>query len=169
MSNVLIGIIGVILFIGLALAGALFLGPRFQQATNSSRASAMVQGVGQIAQALNLRMIQSGEYIGDNQRQIMPDDVLVAEGYLKAVPTNPYAGQPIMLFYDPTGADPASVVGNRSYFVEMFMSADDQAADVCAAVQKQTSGSTTIPTLRPMARTGCFKDPNGQYRVYARV
>ena len=42
MSNVLIGIIGVILFIGLALAGALFLGPRFQAATISSKASATV-------------------------------------------------------------------------------------------------------------------------------
>jgi len=42
MSNVLIGIIGVILFIGLALAGALFLGPRFQESTNNSRGSAVI-------------------------------------------------------------------------------------------------------------------------------
>ena len=45
MSNVLIGIIGVILLIGLVLAGALFLGARFQAAADNSRASASVQAV----------------------------------------------------------------------------------------------------------------------------
>src|SRR3546814_10920461 len=60
MSNVLIGIIGVILFIGLALAGALFLGPRFQESTNNSRASASVQAVSQIASAANMFEVQEG-------------------------------------------------------------------------------------------------------------
>src|SRR3546814_17765989 len=54
MSNVLIGIIGVILFIGLALAGALFLGPRFQESPHNSRASSSVQEVSQIASAANI-------------------------------------------------------------------------------------------------------------------
>ena len=60
MSNVLIGIIGVILFIGLALAGALFLGPRFQESTNNSRASAAVQAVAQVASAANMYRVQEG-------------------------------------------------------------------------------------------------------------
>ena len=58
MSNVLIGIIGVILFIGLALAGALFLGPRFQQSTNNSKASASVQAVSQVGNAANMANVQ---------------------------------------------------------------------------------------------------------------
>src|SRR3546814_7999702 len=60
MSNVLIGIIGVILFIGLAIAGALFLGPRFQESTNNSSASASVQAVSQIASAANMFEVQEG-------------------------------------------------------------------------------------------------------------
>ncbi len=60
MSNVLIGIIGVILFIGLALAGALFLGPRFQEATTNSKAAASVQIMKQIADAANLYTVQEG-------------------------------------------------------------------------------------------------------------
>lgn len=57
MSNVLIGIIGVILFIGLALAGALFLGPRFQDSTNNSKAAAVVQTMTQLANASNMYRI----------------------------------------------------------------------------------------------------------------
>jgi type II secretory pathway pseudopilin PulG len=168
MSNVLIGIIGVILFIGLALAGALFLGPRFQEATNASRASAMVQSVSQIASALDLRALNAGQSIGDVQREMLPDDVLVTEGYLKSMPVNPY-GMRIALFYDPTTSDPASVPGNRAYFVEMFMPTDAKSASVCSTAQLQTSGSTTVPDTRPRSRTGCFKDPNGNFRIFARL
>lgn len=60
MSNVLIGIIGVILFIGLALAGALFLGPRFQEATINSKASAAHQALSQMTHAANLYEVQEG-------------------------------------------------------------------------------------------------------------
>lgn len=168
MSNVLIGIIGVILFIGLALAGALFLGPRFQESANTSKAAAMVQSVSQITNALDLRTVTTGQSIGDTQRELLPDDVLVTEGYLKSMPSNPY-GQRTMLFYDPTSSDPSSVAGNRAYFVEMFMKDDAASASVCLAAQKQASGSNTIPDTRPKARTGCFKDPAGTYRIFGRL
>ena len=168
MSNVLIGIIGVILFIGLALAGALFLGPRFQEATNSSRAAAMVQSATQIARALDMRVVTTGQLIGDNQRDLLADDILVTEGYLKSMPTNPY-GLRVVLFYDPTTGDPTSLPGNRKYFVEMFLPKDDAAASICLAAQKQAPGSATIPTLRPQAATGCFKDPEGTHRIFARL
>ena len=61
MSNVLIGIIGVILFIGLALAGALFLGPRFQDATVNAKASAAHQAMAQMVHASNLYELQEGK------------------------------------------------------------------------------------------------------------
>jgi len=87
MSNVLIGIIGVILFIGLALAGTLFLGPRFQESTNNSKASAQIQAMQQIVNAIDMYRVQEqgavpdGIGIGDTgSRQ------LVEGGYLKSVP-----------------------------------------------------------------------------------
>src|SRR3546814_303803 len=81
MSNVLIGIIGVILFIGLALAGALFLGPRFQESTNNSRASASVQAVSQIASAANMFEVQEGRIAAVISDAVVDNDALVEPGY----------------------------------------------------------------------------------------
>jgi type II secretory pathway pseudopilin PulG len=81
MSNVLIGIIGVILFIGLALAGALFLGPRFQDATNTSKASAYVSQGKQIADAMQMYRVQEGSDVPINA----PITSLVGT-YLKSAP-----------------------------------------------------------------------------------
>ena len=81
MSNVLIGIIGVILFIGLALAGALFLGPRFQEATNTSKAAAYVSQGKQIADAMQMYRVQEGTDVPINY----PITSLVGS-YLKAAP-----------------------------------------------------------------------------------
>jgi hypothetical protein len=84
MSNVLIGIIGVILFIGLALAGALFLGPRFQEATLNSKASSVMSGVKQVADAVELMKVNTGApYVKSGQSTF-----LVSGGYLKASPVN---------------------------------------------------------------------------------
>src|SRR3546814_16068064 len=89
MSNVLIGIIGVILFIGLALAGALFLGPRFQESTNNSRASASVQAVSQIASAANMFDVQEGRIAAVISDAVVDNDDLVERGSMKSVPTKP--------------------------------------------------------------------------------
>ncbi|RYY05530.1 MAG: hypothetical protein EON55_26215 [Alphaproteobacteria bacterium] len=96
MSNVLIGIIGVILFIGLALAGALFLGPRFQEATQNSKASATVMVVDQIVNAARLYQLQEGQALPGNANGTTlatttePSHIaLIGGGYLKTVPANP--------------------------------------------------------------------------------
>ena len=61
MSNVLIGIIGVILFIGLALAGALILGDDFRTATASSQAAAAAQTMLQIQSAVGMWKLKTGQ------------------------------------------------------------------------------------------------------------
>lgn len=80
MSNVLVGIIGVILFIGLALAGALYLGPRFNGAQAESRASAYMLQLKQITDAAALRLSQGGGPVGDTEADV---DALKTEGFLK--------------------------------------------------------------------------------------
>ena len=60
MSNVLIGIIGVILFIGLALAGALILGDDFKNASSSTGAAAISSDLQQIAAAANMYQLKTG-------------------------------------------------------------------------------------------------------------
>ena len=83
MSNVLIGIIGVILFIGLALAGALFLGPRFQEATTNSDASAVMAGIHQVAMAAEMLRVQEGV-----STLTIANDSALTSGYLKNRPNN---------------------------------------------------------------------------------
>lgn len=66
MSNVLIGIIGVILFIGLALAGALILGTDFKTASSSSKAAKYISELNQISQAVNMYELKKGSKIPDD-------------------------------------------------------------------------------------------------------
>lgn len=122
MSNVLIGIIGVILFIGLALAGALFLGPRFQESTNNSKAAAQIQAMSQIAQAVNMYRVQEGSTTDDI-------GLLVSSRYLKSRPSS-VTGPAGFIIYD-SGTERFVLIGS-------------QPKAVCVAFNKQTSGSATI-------------------------
>lgn len=147
MSNVLVGIIGVILFIGLALAGALFLGPRFQEATMNSKASATVQAVQQIVNAIELRNVSTGALT-----TAAPDSLskLSSEGWLKAVPTNPSGGEAIFL-HDAT----ASTTGPAHIVAAMLPRASSSKA-LCEAVARNVGSVTTDAELgMPMKPVGC--------------
>ena len=154
MSNVLIGIIGVILFIGLALAGALFLGPRFQESTNNSRASASVQAVSQIASAANMFEVQEGRIASAISDPTAGADALVQRGYLKSVPQNP------------TGTDAAVLVPGSLVTMEL----GNNAQKVCEAVAKQTGGTILADQAAAAAGapSGCFGSGT-DYSVYARI
>ncbi len=155
MSNVLIGIIGVILFIGLALAGALFLGPRFQQSTQASRASAAVQATAQVASAMNMyRAVEGTDYAGTGF------DDLVTAGYLKAVPSNPTG----------TGDfDVGSVSdGNGSSRPVVLMRLGTDAEAVCKEINKQTSGNESIPVGEAGRQSGCYAG-RGTWSVYTAI
>jgi type II secretory pathway pseudopilin PulG len=151
-SNVLIGIIGVILFIGLALAGALFLGPRFQESTNNSKASAMVQAVSQVAHAANLYELQEGRKVADGS------PTALAPSYIKSIPTNPEWV---------SGLEIGSATRFRLVFAPMGSS--EQMASVCKAIQKQTNGSETVPDIggadELTGSVGCYMTGTSRTRV----
>jgi len=138
MSNVLIGIIGVILFIGLALAGALFLGPRFQESTNNSRASAAVQAVSQVSNAANMYNVQEGKVAATAA-------ILKTGDYLKSIPSNPT---------DSASASPE--INAAGTFVTMPLGGNAKA--ICAAINKQTSGlaDTAAAPVAATGTAGCF-------------
>ena len=146
MSNVLIGIIGVILFIGLALAGALFLGPRFQESTNNSKASAIAQAVSQVASAATLSSTQNGTPVSALTTSA---GELVTAGFLKSLPTNPVSGTNSMT----TPAIVNFIGDNRSVSTSSFYDGQparfvilrlgDEQKAVCDAISRQ-SGSTAI-------------------------
>jgi len=159
MSNVLIGIIGVILFIGLALAGALFLGPRFQEATANSKAAATVQAISQVARAIELYEVQEGRQYPSGSTS-----PLVAAGYMKSNIVNPMNSEWLV---DTRGLDGASGTGSAGVAaVGAFQTGNN--VKVCAAIARQSGqtlkadgsppdGGANLPS-QPQ---GCFVNAGG--------
>jgi hypothetical protein len=154
MSNVLIGIIGVILFIGLALAGALFLGPRFQAATISSKASATVAAAKQVADAAAMREVVEGSSAATGAATGL------APGYLKSVPRNPVENRsendPILVDAD------GNLSGKPRYVVMGLYGAGDN-HKYCVEINRQSGMAnltdTQPPYLTAMPKNnavGCF-------------
>lgn len=171
MSNVLIGIIGVILFIGLALAGALFLGPRFQESVNNSKASAVVQVLAQISDAANMSAVQEGRPLLANETI---STNLVGRNYLKSMPSNP-SGDAGPFFVDVNGVGNGS---GKAGAVIMRLGDDSNGKALCEAIRRQTgllqSGETWIPSgqnfvaANMTTATGCLWD-GGSYYGYSKI
>jgi hypothetical protein len=155
MSNVLIGIIGVILFIGLALAGALFLGPRFQESRNTSIASAQVAAMKQLSDAVNMYVVQEGKNdLPQNDGAFVTS--LRSAGYLKS-DVKDVTGKNVAFWYSPTAT------GKRHVLIGA------QEASLCQAVNKQ-AGVATMPTGNDLndisGQLGCIRLPGDNYVVY---
>ncbi len=134
MSNVLIGIIGVILFIGLALAGALYLGGSFTDASNQRRASQISMALSQTAQAASLFSLQNGSPLPNRLDSV---DLLIASRYLKARPTNPTAASNYPIVVDRFG----NLNDERPAFAIMYLGQGENALKACIAFEK-ASGNT---------------------------
>ena len=162
MSNVLIGIIGVILFIGLALAGALFLGPRFSDSRSTSVGAATVQAVTQVGSAIVLSNTEKSDAVQAG----VSTGSLTAGNYLRAVPANPSGGEELEILGglgEATGVDAGLIVAKLP---------DGSGASVCSAIVKQTVNAddrvgiegypvVDAPSDFPRAPTGCFRMGSG--------
>lgn len=84
MSNVIIGIIGVILFIGMAVAGAVFLGPKLGDSRIDAEAVGYLNQTGQISKAVEEYSSDRGRLPIEAGRE--PIDILVSEKYMKYAP-----------------------------------------------------------------------------------
>jgi hypothetical protein len=176
-SNVLIGIIGVILFIGLALAGALILGDDFKTATSSSQAAAVMSQLQQTQSAIEMWRLKTG------QRQIMTQDTsFLVPRFLKTTAVNitSYGQNPAEPYWkgvflnndlDTNVNDEAksqiagwamAVVGPEN---------DTKARNTCLAIQ-EGQGRSAIDNVRfPTTPVGCtlsnFIGMGGFYVAYA--
>jgi len=172
MSNVLIGIIGVILFIGLALAGALFLGPRFQESTSTSKTAAISQAMSQMSRGAELYRLNEGTPFPAG-----PPTSLVTKGYLKSIPENPLGN---WNFFDFRAAD-GTYEGNAAYALAgMGMGTDPASLSVCRTINRQSGVAMTndVPPTAPapIGQQGCFFVsnawgglPNGLLVIYHAV
>jgi len=146
MSNVLIGVIGVILFIGLALAGALFLGDRFSNSKTDSEAARFISEGAQIARAYEMFQVQEGGYPTGNgfpaatldQSRLLE---MVDRGYLKSIPEG-----------GKRNVDNPNVtewyIDNEKGTALTLIGTDEGSAKVCAAARRQAGFSGEIDDIK---------------------
>jgi type II secretory pathway pseudopilin PulG len=177
MSNVLIGIIGVILFIGLALAGALFLGPRFQAATNDSRASAIVQALQQTQNAYEMRRVNVGTPTTADQGNAVVQ-TLIDEGYLKARYRNPF-NQAISILAVDDGGTQVATKPISSFVMTLDADTNKTAKEVCRIIERRMGATDDTAYDTPVMfdvklgrdkRIGCFHNAySNEYAVYTAI
>ena len=143
MSNVLIGIIGVILFIGLALAGALILGDDFTSSSATSKAAAITSIMQQTANAANMYELKTGNRImavnaNTNGSFLVPR-------FLKLVPTNPHS-QIQLGFVDSGGG---GNTGLKAEYVYSNIGSDDVAKRICRAIEEGAGAANSDEALNP--------------------
>lgn len=177
MSNVLIGIIGVILFIGLALAGALILGDDFRSSRSSSMAAAVVSQMQQVTAAVNMYQLKTGQIMVSAS---YPTNIAtLTPRFLKSVPKGPVGDG--FTTVDRNGAGTALRVDH--VYVPIGQVSDAYARGACIAINEQAGatdptaamGSTTdyaswgafIASSKPM---GCFVfAPTAVYLAYLKI
>lgn len=148
MSNVLIGIVGVILFIGLALAGASFFGPTVGSSIQDARSMSAMKVLGSTAVAVQLRNREL-----ETLTPAAPTAASLAPDYLDEVPTNPVNGNPIMLItYGAltSGAPAALVVTKLAPTVDQIR--------ICEFANRSAGGPVPVRSYSdaiPAQRSGC--------------
>ncbi len=148
MSNVLIGIIGVIFFIGLALAGASYVGSLVTDGTTQRDSAQIVMSLQQTAGAVKIYNIRNRSWVPNNFTAV---DTMISAGIMKARPTNPTLPGSYPLVVDSTG----SLTGNRPTYVIMYLGQSEQARDACIEVEIQ-NGNTDRTDPAVMAQQISF-------------
>ena len=184
MSNVLIGIIGVILFIGLAIAGALILGDDFRTSKATSEAAAIQQQMAQVAAAYDMYKLKMGaaptinfQFAHTAGRQVM---TALIPRFLKTQPvTQRPEGSYNWFFVDENGG----YSPNPTLLMFNLVEASGT-ADLCDAIAEQAGMSNAAgkaPTLPkpPLDRQqGCYRFEGGwgfplgltgNYHVFRRI
>ncbi len=171
MSNVLIGIIGVILFIGLALAGALILGDDFRAANASSKASAVSANLQQIAQAANMHQLKRGVVIPSSTANGITL-MLKNAGALRTQAVNPYNGLDVFA----TDAGGAHNTGRATHlYTNIGFANDESARRLCIALEESagaanpeavTTPSTLLAKTTAAPRIGCVLNSSYSPALY---
>lgn len=173
MSNVLIGIIGVILFIGLALAGALLLGDDFKAANSDTKAAAVVQAMSQTTSAVSMYTIKTGTK--KSAENITGTSAMIPR-FLKAAPINPVTKATGITLGDQNG----NVNSNPASGVHMLLGYNDEAKNVCESIQRQSGQIAPTAAFDNTGRNltvtnwtslvGCLRNSaNSGYYAYAKL
>jgi hypothetical protein len=173
-SNVIIGIIGVILFIGLAVAGTVILGSDFMTAASTSKAAVVTSHLQQIAQASQGLKARRGATVPSNAASFGAG--LVAQNALKSIPVNPMVpGNAYLAANASFGQDSR----DASYvYTSLGNNGDKRTRDVCFAIE-ETAGNANpaavvdvpvdiVARVVSIGRLGCANaQQSGQYMAFA--
>ena len=140
MSNVLIGIIGVIFFIGLALAGASFAGALVLDGTTQSNAAQVTMVGQQTAMAAKMYRIRTRNFAPNALTSV---DTLITGRVLKSRPANPLvpSNYPIIVG-SAGGLSPTDTT--RASYVLVFLGQSEQARDACIEIEIQSGHADRI-------------------------
>ncbi len=156
MANVLIGIVGIVLFIGLALAGASFFGPVLMDSTTEARASGVFQVMSTVSKAVVVRDRELGTLTSPSL-----DSSVLVPTYLEDMPVNPVSGSPISLL-----TSGGAAAGGMIRYIATRLPATE--AKMCGYLNKQGGNLNTydVPVLAgfPAQASGCFR-ASGQIGV----
>lgn len=160
MANVLMGLIGVILFIGLALAGASFLGDQFKTVAGRSNATVIIAQLQQMTQAVEMYRIKTGIQTVNCQTV----DFLVPR-FLKVIPVSPtlkaktttgsYMYRPQINNDLITDATPEQAAGIPGTYITTNIGDDRMAKDACQAIADTQNRGVPTVTVTPTEKSGC--------------
>ena len=156
MSNVLIGIVGVILFVGLALASATFFGPVVKDSIADAKAGGIVRVLTATSNAVVIRNREM-----ETITQGSADSSVLVPNFLSDIPVNPISQNPVMMV-DETFRP----VADARFVVSLMRSSDE---DECAYLNFAGGGARSVPTMNatPTRRLGCGRVgvANGVFEV----
>lgn len=158
MSQMFIGIIGIVVVIGLAIAGAVYFGDQFQQSKTKSRAAAAVAGTSQVAHAARLAYATDGVALSVATNVTAQ---LVTPGYLKSIPSNPVVAANAPRLVTSAGVVASGVAQVAT--LDLGAAADK----VCTQIGIQTGQLVSSATTAALAATfpsnvsGCIKADTG--------
>ena len=148
MSNVIIGIIGVILFIGLALAGASFLGSTLTDGRTQSDVAQLMTSGQQMVVATRMYRVKTGSQLPNTLDNA---NTLISAQILKAVPGNPIVPTNTPFTVDQDG----SLTSQRPGYVLMYLGQSERAYNACIEIEIQ-AGSTDRLNKTTMQTTIAF-------------
>ena len=145
MSSVVMGIIGVVLFITLALATTVFLGPKVTERRLTAEAVSYLNQSSQIAQALEDYARDKGGYPSGSG--VIPINALVSGGYMSSVP--------------PGGAGSWQMNSTAKAILTPIAGAPSKALKICVVAREKAMMSSPSNVLKCDGSTGTLslQDP----------
>lgn len=165
MSNVLIGIVGLMLFVALALAGASFFGPVMGDSVQEGRANGTLRVLSEVAHAVSARNMEM-----ETSTTAAVDASELVPRYLESVPVNPANGEAVLIVTS------QGTIGGPATYTATKLRPSESA--MCKFINRAGGGGDTIPTATnlPTQRSGCLKAGTangpfaaGDYIAYLRI